>query len=105
MKKLAFIFLLSFFVISCEKEEKVPPNPEWLNTMIAQFENSQLPGIVIYAYKWNQEYYYYVSNPISSCVYCEVYDYSGIKITFNDDEFQDFITNAKRIKTVWEKGF
>jgi len=105
MKKIVFLFLLSFLVISCEKEEKLPPNPEWLNTMISQLENSPLPGIIIYAYKWNQDYYYYVLNPISSCMYCEIYDYSGTKITLTDEKFIDFTTNSKRIKAVWQKGY
>lgn len=91
--------------MSCEKEEKLPPNPAWLNTMISQLESSPLPGIVIYAFKWNEEYYYYVSNPISSCMYCEIYNYAGVKITLKDDEFLDFTTNGKRIKAVWQKGY
>jgi hypothetical protein len=104
MKKIAFLFLLSFLVMSCEKEEKLPPDPAWLNTMISQLENSQLPGIVIYAYKWNEKYYYYVLNPISSCAYCDTYDYAGVKVTWTDDEFLDFATNGKRIKAVWQKS-
>jgi hypothetical protein len=105
MKKIAFVFLISLLVTSCEKEEKLPPNPEWLNTMISQLENSPLPGISIYAYKWKGDYYYHVSNPISSCMFCEVYDYSGDKPSWTDDEFTDFINNGKMIKAVWEKGF
>jgi hypothetical protein len=105
MKKIAFLFLLSFLVISCEKEGKLPPNPVWLNTMISQLENSQVPGIVIYAYKWNDNYYYYVSNPISSCMYCDIYDYSGVKVTWTDDELLDFTTYGNRIKAVWQKGY
>ncbi len=105
MKKIAIVFLLSLLVMSCEKDEKLPPNPEWLNTMISQLENSPLPGISIYAYKWNENYYYRVSNPISSCLYCDMYDYSGARLTWTDDEFKDFETNGKLIKAVWEKGF
>ncbi|HLN21075.1 MAG TPA: hypothetical protein VK213_08305 [Bacteroidales bacterium] len=105
MKKIAFLILFSCLVISCEKDEKLPPNPEWLNTLISSLESSQVPGIVIYAYKWNEEYYYQVSNPISSCIYCEMYDYSGVKVNWTDAEFNDFLSNGKRIKAVWEKGF
>ena len=104
MKKIAFVFLLSFLVFSCEKDENLPPNPEWLNTMISQLENTALPGIIINAYKWNEGYYYHISNPISSCMFCEVYDYSGDLIRFTDDEFTDFINNGKLIKAVWVKG-
>jgi hypothetical protein len=105
MKKIAFVFLLSLLVMSCEKDEKLPPNPEWLNTMISQLENSPLPGISIYAYKWKEDYYYHISNPISSCMFCEVYNYSGDKLSWTDDEFTDFVNNGKLIKAVWEKGF
>jgi hypothetical protein len=105
MKKIAFLFLLFFLVLSCEKEEKLPPNPAWLNTMISQLERSPLPGISIYAYKWNEKYYYHVQNPISSCLFCEIYNYDGERVTFTDDEFSDFANNGKRIRAVWEKGF
>jgi hypothetical protein len=105
MKKIAFVFLLSLLVMSCEKDEKLPPNPEWLNTMISQLENSPLPGISIYAYKWKENFYYWVSNPISSCMFCELYDYSGVKPSWTEDEFTDFVNNGKLIKAVWEKGF
>jgi hypothetical protein len=30
MKKIAFVFLLSSLIFSCEKDENLPPNPEWL---------------------------------------------------------------------------
>ena len=105
MKKIAFVFLLSLFFISCEKDEKLPINPEWLNTMISQLENSPLPGIIINAYQWNETNYYHVSNPISSCMFCDVYNYSGDKIIWTNDEFSDFINNGKLIKVVWEKEF
>lgn len=105
MKKIAFVFLLPLLVLACEKEEKLPPNPAWLNTMISQLENSPLPGIVINAFKWNEEYYYHVSNPISSCAYCDVYDYAGERVIWTDDKFLDFVDNGKLIRVVWEKGF
>jgi hypothetical protein len=105
MKKIAFVFLISLFVISCEKDEKLPPNPDWLNTMISRLENSSLPGITINAYKWNKVYYYHVLNPISSCMFCEVYDYSGDLIRWSNEEIADFVKNGKLIKAVWEKGF
>ena len=105
MKKIAFLLLLSLFVISCEKDEKLPPNPDWLNTMISQLQNSALPGITINAYKWNEAYYYHVLNPISSCMFCVVYDYTGNMITLTDDKFSDFVNNSKLIKAVWEKGY
>jgi hypothetical protein len=105
MKKIVFLFLFSFIVMSCEKEDKLPPNPAWLNTMISQLKNTPLPGISIYAYKWKEDYYYHVSNPLSSCKFCDVYDYSGGKLSWTDDEFADFVKNGKMIKAVWEKGF
>ena len=105
MNKIVFLFLLSFLVLSCERDENLPPNPEWLNTKISQLASSPLPGITINAYKWDNAYYYHVLNPISSCMFCEVYNYSGDLVTWTDDEFKDFINNGKLIKAVWEKGF
>jgi hypothetical protein len=105
MKKIAFVFLFSLLVISCEKDEKLPPNPDWLNTMISQLENSPLLGITINAYRWDGAYYYHVLNPVSSCMFCEVYNYSGDLIKWTDNEFKDFVNKGKFIKAVWEKGF
>jgi hypothetical protein len=105
MKKIVFVFFLSLLFISCEKEEKLPPNPEWLNTMISQLEDSPTPGIVVYAYKWKEDYYYNISNPISSCMFCELYDFQGDKQTWTDDVFSDFASNSRLIKAVWRKGF
>jgi hypothetical protein len=105
MKKIAFFIFLLLLVISCKKDEKLPPNPDWLNTKISQLESSPLPGLTINAYRWNEVYYYNVLNPISSCMFCEVYDYSGDLITLTGDEFKDFVDNGKLIKTVWQKGY
>jgi hypothetical protein len=104
MKKIAFVFLLSLLVMSCEKEEKLPPNPEWLNTMISQMESS-IPGTSVTAYKWNKEFFYLVSNPISSCLFCTFYNYSGELVVWTEEKTADFGKNGRMIKVIWQKSF
>ena len=92
--------------MSCEKDNKYPDNPDWLDTKISQMEN--LPyyaGTSVSAYKWDREYYYLISIPLSSCAMCEFYDYQGEKFTWSDDKITDFQKNSKRLKVVWERGF
>ena len=90
--------------MSCEKEEKLPPNPDWLNTMISQLENSN-PGTTISAYKWNNEFFYLVYNPISSCLFCTFYNYSGDLVVWTEEKTTDFEKNGKKIKVIWQKEF
>lgn len=104
MKKTALLILLSLLITACEKEEKPPPNPEWLNSVITQMEDA-IPGTAIYLYKWNGEFYYRISNPVSSCLYCTLYNYSGDLLILSAKSTEDFAGNARMIKLIWQKEF
>jgi hypothetical protein len=60
---------------------------------------------VVYAYEWDNEYYYLISNGLSSCAMCEFYNYQGEKVAWTDEKIADFQKNAKRIKVVWKGSF
>jgi hypothetical protein len=104
MKKLALISLLIVITLSCKKEETYPDNPGWLNDMIAVMSTeASYAGTAIYAYEWNNDYYYHILIPISSCWMCEFYCYDGTKVIWTDDNISDFQKNGKKIKIVWER--
>ena len=104
MKKITLIFLFSLILFSCKKDEKFPTNPDWLNAKISQMETQiDYVGTVVYAYEWNNEYYYLISTGLSNCMMCEFYDYKGVKIEWRDDKIADFQKNGKRVKVIWQK--
>lgn len=106
MRKIALIFFFFLVIFSCKKEndEKFPANPDWLTAKISQMETAvNYAGTVVYAYEWNNEYYYLISIGLSSCAFCEFYDYQGVKIVWTSDKIDDFQKNAKMIKIVWQR--
>lgn len=105
MKKTAFVVLLILMLFSCEKERNFPENPDWLNARIAQMETpAYYAGTIVYAYKWNSEYYYLISIGLSSCMMCEFYNYQGVKVEWTDEKIADFRKNARRIKVIWQRN-
>jgi len=107
MKKCAFVFFCSLILISCRKDnEAFPENPDWLTDMISQMETADYyAGTTVYAYEWNDEYYYLISIGLSSCAMCEFYNYQGVKVVWTQEKIDDFQKNGNRIKVVWERGF
>ncbi len=65
--------------------------------------NKSYFGTKVFRHEWHSDYVYYISIPISSCAYCEVYNQNGDKIHFTDDTmFQDYIDNRKNEILIWE---
>jgi hypothetical protein len=105
MKKIALMLFCTLVLLSCKKESKeFSANPDWLSDKISQMETADYyMGTTVYAYEWNNEYYYLISIPISSCIMCEFYNYQGVKIEWTQDKIDDFQKNGKRIKVVWQR--
>jgi hypothetical protein len=106
MKKIALMFFFSMMLFSCKKgdDEKYPANPDWLNDKISQMETADYyAGTIVYAYEWNDYYYYLISIGLSSCAMCEFYNYQGVKVEWTQEKIDDFQKNAKRIKVVWQR--
>lgn len=105
MKKIAFFLLCALVLISCKKDKlEYPDNPVWLNEMISQMETGDYyTGTIVYAYEWNDEYYYLISIPYSSCIMCEFYSYEGVKVEWTQEKIDDFLINGYRIRVVWER--
>jgi hypothetical protein len=101
MKKILLLFLLTIIFTSCRK---VNDNPDWLESKISMMDtNDYYFGTTIYLYKWNKDYYYWISIPVSSCIMCEFYNYSGEKFVWTQENIDDFQKNSKKIRTVWQR--
>jgi hypothetical protein len=114
MKKLAFVFVLFFFLSSCEKKF-VPENeiPNWLKDIINGYElslqqnpkNPVLNGTAWIRYKWNNEYYFEYRSLISSSF--------AYPISFNRDTLKvcpvcigtDYYDNKCCKQYVWKGDF
>lgn len=106
MKKTALILFFFVLLVSCKKKDEFPVNPDWLNARISEMETAfNFAGAAVYEYKWNDEYYFHIQNPISSCLFCEVYNYDGVKIVWTDETFNDFMKNGHKLRVVWQRGF
>jgi hypothetical protein len=104
MKKIAFVCLLSFIIISCKNHyNEYPDNPAWLNARIAHMETvDYYYGTKVFLYEWHSAFYYWISIPISSCMMCEFYNYAGDEV-LTPDNIDDFQKNGKMIKIVWQR--
>ncbi|HNX56118.1 MAG TPA: hypothetical protein PKO30_11080 [Prolixibacteraceae bacterium] len=104
MKRL-FLFagLFLFGFLSCEKngENNLSDLPIWLKNKVELMgissEACKLTNIIIA--KYNGKNFYIIQSDISSCMYCDIYDESGIKPTWDENTWTDFRNNLKIIKT------
>ena len=106
------VLALIFFLIGCsagsgsETYNFNKDTPEWLKEKI--YGISSASGhyndlTKVYRYDWKKSFIYYFYNPLSSCVYCELYDQDGKKITAaNDSLLQNTLKNRNGEILIWE---
>ncbi len=102
-----FLFIIVFLCLSsCIKDTSpitTSDTPDWLNNYIENIKDDpSYFGTTIYRYSWKGNFVYHIMIPISSCAYCETYYFSGEKIVFANNMFQDFMNNKKNEFIVWE---
>jgi hypothetical protein len=110
MKKITFASLLLFLTFAGCGSDKIfnyeKDTPEWLKTKIDSVTTSNpkyYSGTKVFRYEWNKQYVYHFSIPLSSCVYCELYDQEGRKIQFTDNAMtSDFEQNKINKVLVWD---
>ena len=109
-RSILILALSAFLVVGCHTENAAGPfdyerdTPVWLKAKIDSISDGPLAfGVRVYRYEWRGEFVYHIENPISSCAYCELYDQTGAKMQFPDNEtFEDFLTNKKNRILIWE---
>jgi hypothetical protein len=109
---LALAVLIPFFLFGCATDIGQEPfdyardTPLWLKTKIAVMATDTTRFYFrtkVYRYEWHSQFVYHISIPVSSCMYCEIYDHAGNKIQIaNDSMLQDFLSNRKDEVLVWE---
>ena len=105
--------MIAFFVlVGCNNDNGQQPfdyakdTPAWLKEKIAVMSTDTTRFYVrskVYRYNWNWQFVYHISIPLSSCMYCEIYDQFGNRIKFvNDAMLQNFLSTRTDEVLVWE---
>ena len=115
LKRIIFIpgVLLFFILTSCHKDSGVGPfeyerdTPVWLKEKISDISSDTAQFYTktkVYRYRWNESFIYHISIPLSSCVYCELYDENGNKVQITSDlMLQNFLNNRADEVLIWER--
>ena len=106
MRRFATILLIIFLLgtDSCKKDENSTPDqfPEWLQAKIteltSEFNLCKITDVTIIEYKGQK--YYHVYCGVWSCMYCQLFDEQGNRPVWESNEWNDFLTNKKVIKTL-----
>ena len=92
-------------IFACNKKDEIPDNkqfPEWLQLKIDELIPDQdlctITTVSILEYKGKK--YYHVYCGLWSCMYCQLFDEKGNRPNWETDEWNDFFTNEKEIKTL-----
>ena len=106
--------LCFFILVSCQKESGQEPfnyandTPSWLKDRIAIMSNDTTrlyAQTKVYRYNWHSAFVYYISIPLSSCMYCDVYDQEGNRIQFTGDAMlQDFLNTRSNEVLIWQSA-
>lgn len=79
--------------------------PSWLKEKIDSISNSTghyYDWTKVYRYDFNESFIYHFSIPSSSCIYCELYNQEGDKITaFNDSTLQSILNKKTGEVLIW----
>jgi hypothetical protein len=103
--------IVFFVLVGCANDSGQEPfdyardTPMWLKQKIAVMstDTRSFVGTRVYRYNWHWQFVYHISIPLSSCVFCEIYDQLGNKIQFaNDAMLQDFLSTRTDQILVWE---
>lgn len=104
--KQIILFCAVFLIVvsSCKKDDSddVDQIPDWLIELIDEIKDDPYyAGTVIYSHDWNNEKYYHIIIPVSSCGYCDLYNSSGEKMDLTNFDLNDYIQNRTNEMFVW----
>ncbi len=103
----ALTTLCLMLLAGCQNGSLVDPFdtiPPWLQARIDSISaNPEYYGTKVYRYTWHGVFFYYFMIPLSSCAYCDIYDWNGKRLHFGtDDEVIRFITEKSDGVLIWE---
>jgi hypothetical protein len=101
-----FFILISITCIECERNNEAPDEspaiPDWLKIKIAEMEdNKYYAGASVVRHEWKSTYYYHINIPLSSCLYCDVYNQNGDRVDWEVESREDYINNRKNQTVIW----
>jgi len=79
-------------------------NPPWLLCLIEEANSRPLyyAASSICVYEYQDSYLIELSNPLSSCYHCRIYDCDGNLIEWlSHEEKEDFLNNRKNRQLIW----
>lgn len=97
----------------CEMNEDEPENgfiicgvknPDWFMVLIEEIESDSLyyGGSIIYQHEYEGSYLFHLNIPLSSCVYCRLYDCAGNLVEWSStEEFEDYLQHRTNETVVW----
>ena len=75
--------------------------PEWLMSKVMSGDRLPFMPIEVYQFEWNGGIWYYIHNPLNSCLLCDIYDRDGNNVdqyeVASKDEMIENSTNWKFI--------
>lgn len=79
--------------IPCEKVsfESVP---EWLVTRVDSLDKLTGMRIEVYQFEWDGSIWYFILNPLNSCMFCKIYDKSGNNVDGQEEISKDELLKA-----------
>lgn len=79
--------------------------PVWLKAKVDSLATRpDYNAIAVFRYEWRGDTLYYISLPLSSCLYCELYDKDGRRYHVAHEDMQAFIDADKHEKAIWGPG-
>jgi hypothetical protein len=115
MIKYLILLLVSLLIIllnSCSSADRSESfdydkeTPQWLKIRIDSISTSTghyYDLTKVYRYNWKDTYIYHFSIPLSSCVYCELYDQNGRKISAAvESSLKNILHNRKNEVLIWD---
>ncbi|NQT63507.1 MAG: hypothetical protein HQ556_11155 [Candidatus Marinimicrobia bacterium] len=81
-------------------------NPEWFTALVEKAESDPYyyGGSSLIQYEYEGTYIFYFSIPVSSCMYCQIYDCDGNIIELAScDPLLDFIENQSNGTLLWPR--
>ena len=85
--------------------------PEWLSVKIAEIETIHVEDdsfvrVWIYQGYWQNQIVYYISNPLNSCGFCEIYFENGEQViwTSKDISLDNFCSTSENWELIYEFG-
>ena len=113
LKKIINLFIITLTVtfLSCcsgtgsESFHYDSEPPAWLKEKIDSISSSTrhyYDWTKVYRYNFNESFIYHFSIPASSCIYCELYNQEGDRITaFNDSTLQSILNKKTGEVLIW----